>query len=115
MERANRIGARAAVILGEDDIANGVAQVKDLDHGCAGGGAAGPRPRPPAMTLALKLDRIAARAEELRALLSEGISGEAYVKASKELSDIEPVVARIGDLRAAERARDEAEVAAGRP
>jgi histidyl-tRNA synthetase len=30
MERANRIGARAAVILGEDDIANGVAQVKDL-------------------------------------------------------------------------------------
>ena len=61
------------------------------------------------MNLAFKLDRIAARAEELRALLSEGISGEAYVKASKELSDIEPVVARIGDLRAAERAQSEAE------
>jgi peptide chain release factor 1 len=61
------------------------------------------------MNLALKLDRIAARAEELRAMLSEGISGEAYVKASKELSDIEPVVARIGDLRAAERAQSEAE------
>ena len=61
------------------------------------------------MSLAYKLDRIAARAEELRAMLSEGISGEAYVKASKELSDIEPVVARIGDLRAAERARSEAE------
>jgi peptide chain release factor 1 len=61
------------------------------------------------MSLALKLDRIAARAEELRAMLSEGISGEAYVKASKELSDIEPVVARIGDLRAAERAQSEAE------
>ena len=61
------------------------------------------------MNLALKLDRIAARAEELRALLGEGISGEAYVKASRELSDIEPVVARIGDLRAAEQARDEAE------
>jgi len=30
MERANRIGARAAVILGADDIALGVAQVKDL-------------------------------------------------------------------------------------
>ena len=30
MERANRIGARAAVIIGEDDIAKGVAQVKDL-------------------------------------------------------------------------------------
>ena len=61
------------------------------------------------MNLAFKLDRIAARAEELRALLSEGISGEAYMKASKELSDIEPVVARIGDLRAAERAQSEAE------
>jgi peptide chain release factor 1 len=60
------------------------------------------------MSLAFKLDRIAARAEELRAMLSEGISGEAYVKASKELSDIEPVVARIGDLRAAERAQSEA-------
>ncbi len=61
------------------------------------------------MTLALKLDRIAARAEELRAMLSEGISGDAYVKASRELSDIEPVVARIGDLRAAERAQMDAQ------
>jgi peptide chain release factor 1 len=61
------------------------------------------------MNLALKLDRIAARADELRALLGEGISGEAYVKASRELNDIEPVVARIGDLRAAEQAREEAE------
>ena len=33
MERANRIGARAAVILGDDDIAAGVAQVKDLATG----------------------------------------------------------------------------------
>jgi histidyl-tRNA synthetase len=33
MERANRIGARAAVIIGEDDIANGVAQVKNLVTG----------------------------------------------------------------------------------
>lgn len=33
MERANRIGARAAVILGPDDIAAGVAQVKDLGTG----------------------------------------------------------------------------------
>ena len=60
------------------------------------------------MNLALKLDRIAARADELRALLSEGVSGEAYVKASKELSEIEPVVARIGELRDAERARQDA-------
>jgi peptide chain release factor 1 len=61
------------------------------------------------MSLSLKLDRIAARADELRAMLAEGISGDAYVKASRELADLEPVVARIGDLRAAERARDEAE------
>ena len=61
------------------------------------------------MNLALKLDRIAARADELRSMLGEGISGEAYVKASRELSDIEPVVARIGDLRGAELARREAE------
>jgi len=33
MERANRIGARAAVIIGDDDIARGVAQVKDLASG----------------------------------------------------------------------------------
>jgi histidyl-tRNA synthetase len=33
MERANRIGARAAVILGADDLALGVAQVKNLGSG----------------------------------------------------------------------------------
>ena len=60
------------------------------------------------MNLALKLDRIAARADELRAMLSEGLSGETYVKASRELSEIEPIVARIGELRDAERARDDA-------
>jgi len=60
------------------------------------------------MNLALKLDRIAARADELRALLSDGVSGEAYVRASKELSEIEPVVARIGELREAEQARQDA-------
>ena len=46
------------------------------------------------MNLAPKLDRIAARAEELRDMLTHGLSGEAYVKASRELADIEPVVAR---------------------
>src|SRR5689334_14744019 len=61
------------------------------------------------MSLSLKLDRIAARADELRAMLSEGLTGEAYARASKELSEIEPVVARIGELREAERARTEAE------
>jgi histidyl-tRNA synthetase len=33
LERANRIGARAAVILGEAEVARGVAQVKDLASG----------------------------------------------------------------------------------
>ena len=33
LERANRTGARAAVILGEDEVARGVAQVKDLAAG----------------------------------------------------------------------------------
>jgi peptide chain release factor 1 len=61
------------------------------------------------MNLAFKLDRIAARAEELRALLSEGVSGDAYAKASKELSELTPIEARIGDLRAAEQAQAEAE------
>jgi len=61
------------------------------------------------MSLALKLDRIVSRAEELRALLSEGINGEAFVRASRELSEIEPIVARVGDLRSAEQAREEAQ------
>ncbi len=61
------------------------------------------------MSLALKLDRIVARADELRALLSEGVTGEAFVAAARELSEIEPVVARVDDLRAAERARAEAQ------
>ena len=33
LERANRIGARAAVILGDDELARGMAQVKDLSAG----------------------------------------------------------------------------------
>jgi histidyl-tRNA synthetase len=33
LERANRIGARIAVILGDDDIRAGVAQVKNLASG----------------------------------------------------------------------------------
>jgi len=61
------------------------------------------------MSLALKLDRIVARAEELRHLLNEGISGDAFTKASRELSEIEPVVARVDELRQAEQARDEAQ------
>ncbi|MDE2007240.1 MAG: peptide chain release factor 1, partial [Rhodospirillales bacterium] len=61
------------------------------------------------MSFSLKLDRIAARADELRADLAGGIAGEAYVRASRELAELEPVAARIAELRAAEQARAEAE------
>src|SRR6185312_7287244 len=67
------------------------------------------------MNLAGKLDRIAARSDELQAMLAEGIGGDAYVKASKEYSELEPVVARIGELRAAEKAQAEAEALLGDP
>ena len=61
------------------------------------------------MTLADKLDRIVARAEELRADLSAGLSGEAFTRASMELSELAPVVARIEELRAAEQQAAQAE------
>jgi peptide chain release factor 1 len=62
------------------------------------------------MSLDDKLDRIVSRAEELRALLGEGIGGEAYVKASRELSELTPIEERIGELRAAELSSREAEM-----
>ncbi|HKM61100.1 MAG TPA: peptide chain release factor 1 [Acidisphaera sp.] len=61
------------------------------------------------MSFSLKLDRIAARADELRAMLSSALAGDAFVRASKELAELDPVVARIDELRAAERAQHEAE------
>ena len=60
-------------------------------------------------TLDNRLDMIVGRAAELRAMLSEGLGGEGFSKASKELSELEPIVERIGELRAAERSQDEAE------
>ena len=59
-------------------------------------------------SLDYKLDRIVGRAAELRSLLSEG-AGDGYAKLSKELSDLDPIVERIGDLRAAEQAASDAE------
>ncbi len=56
-----------------------------------------------------KLDRVVDRAAELRDQLTAGLSGDAFARASRELSELEPVVARIGDLRDAERAAREAE------
>jgi peptide chain release factor 1 len=61
------------------------------------------------MNLADKFDRIVARAEELRSDLSSGLNGEAFSKASRELSELEPIVARIEELRAAEAEAEGAE------
>jgi histidyl-tRNA synthetase len=33
MQRANKLNARAAIIIGDDELARGVAQLKDLDSG----------------------------------------------------------------------------------
>ncbi len=60
-------------------------------------------------TLDHKLDRIVGRAAELNAMLSESLGGDEFSRASKELSELEPIVARIGELRAAERATADAE------
>ncbi len=60
-------------------------------------------------TLDAKLDRVVDRAEELRAQLTAGLSGDSFARSSRELSELEPIVARIGELRAAERAAREAE------
>ncbi len=60
-----------------------------------------------ALDLSEKFDRILLRAEELRHDLSSGLGGEAFSRASRELSELEPVVARIEEWRAAEaEARD---------
>jgi peptide chain release factor 1 len=67
------------------------------------------------ITIDSKLERITARAAELRATLAEGLTGEAYTKASKELSELAPVESRIADLRAAVLARAEAESLLGDP
>ena len=60
-------------------------------------------------SLDYKLDRIVGRAAELRAMLNEALGGDEFSRASKELSELEPVVERIGELRAAERGAAEAE------
>jgi len=57
-----------------------------------------------------RLARISDRAAELRSMLSEGVGGEAFSRVSKELAELEPVVARIDELRAAEQAEREASV-----
>ncbi|WP_376089975.1 peptide chain release factor 1 [Roseomonas sp. CCTCC AB2023176] len=60
------------------------------------------------MALPQKLDRLLTRADEIRHALGTA-DGSRFGTLSKELSDLEPIVAKVGELRAAERARDEAE------
>ena len=60
-------------------------------------------------SLDTKLDRVVDRADELRSQLQAGLSGDAFARASRELSELEPVVARIGDLRQAQQATKDAE------
>ncbi len=60
------------------------------------------------MSLAAKFDDIVARADELRDQLSSGVTGEGFVRASRELAEIEQVVALITELRTTERSFAEA-------
>ncbi|HEY0203924.1 MAG TPA: peptide chain release factor 1 [Acetobacteraceae bacterium] len=62
-----------------------------------------------------KLDRIVSRAAELTAQLGEGMGGDAFSRASKELSELTPIVGRIDELRAAERAQADAEAMVSDP
>ncbi|MBR0680343.1 peptide chain release factor 1 [Roseomonas eburnea] len=60
------------------------------------------------MSLPARLDRLLARAEEIRHILSTAPGAEIGAL-SKELSELEPLVEKVAAYRAAERARDEAE------
>ena len=59
------------------------------------------------MSFSSRLDRLLTRAEELRHVLSTA-PGADIGALSKELSELEPLVAKVGELRATERARDDA-------
>ncbi|GGJ43760.1 peptide chain release factor 1 [Neoroseomonas lacus] len=59
------------------------------------------------MSFSSRLDRLLTRAEELRHVLSTA-PGADIGALSKELSELEPLVAKVGELRTAERARDDA-------
>ncbi|MDB5383290.1 MAG: peptide chain release factor 1 [Rhodospirillales bacterium] len=67
-----------------------------------------PFPGLSSVSLADKLDRVLTRAEELRHMLATA-DGTAFGVLSRELSEIAPLVEKVGALREAERARAEAE------
>jgi peptide chain release factor 1 len=66
------------------------------------------------MSVADKLERVLTRVEELKHLLSTA-DGAQFGTLSKELAELEPVAEKVQGLRAAERARDEAEAMLGDP
>ena len=66
------------------------------------------------MSVADKLERVLTRVEELKHLLSTAEGGQ-FGALSKELAELEPVAEKVQVLRAAERARDEAEAMLGDP
>ncbi len=61
------------------------------------------------MAFADTLDRLVGRADELSAMLSSGLSGEAFSRASKELSELDPIVALVDELRGLEEEQRSAE------
>ncbi|MGH7050944.1 MAG: PCRF domain-containing protein, partial [Acetobacteraceae bacterium] len=67
------------------------------------------------MSFTERLARVLARSDALKAELAAGHSGENSIRAAKEFSDLEPLVARIVALGAAERALDEAGKLLGDP
>ncbi len=66
------------------------------------------------MSLPQKLDRLLMRAEELRHQL-ETADGSQFGTLSRELAELDPLVEKVQEFRAAERARDEAEAMLGDP
>ncbi len=66
------------------------------------------------MSIPEKLDRLLLRAEEIRHLLASA-DGAQFGALSKELAELEPLVEKVAEFRAAERARDEAEAMLGDP
>jgi peptide chain release factor 1 len=54
-----------------------------------------------------KLARITERYETIQAELNEGASQAAYVKLTKEFSDLQPLMAAVRDLESAEKERDD--------
>ncbi|MGG5812312.1 peptide chain release factor 1 [Falsiroseomonas sp. CW058] len=66
------------------------------------------------MSLPQKLDRLLNRADEVRHMLNTA-DGAQVGALARELNELEPLVAKVQEYRAAERARDEAEAMLGDP